>query len=308
MKVRKLGATWWGQRWISALELFSRDYLNRLGRGRTYARTGRVHDLRIAPGRVTASVTGSESEPYEVVLELDVFRDREWSTAIEAMAQQARFAAQLLAGEMPDDIDEVFRSARRSLFPRKSRELQTDCSCPDWANPCKHVAATHYVLGDALDRDPFLLFELRGRTREQVLAELNRLRTGEEHEPPAREAPGPEVSIAVTAQMCNAYDVPAAAAPLLRFVFQPPQTPAAILRSAPPPRAWSADAPPEDFFAEDYRRAAALARRLAMAGDDEAQPVIEETPTDDEAVRATPRRAGAAPRAKRAAARRSGRS
>src|SRR6059036_1628093 len=92
------------------------------------------------------------------------------------MANQAVFAAELLAGEMPKEIDQAFRASGRSLFPAKVKDLQTACSCPDWANPCKHVAATHFVLGEAFDRDPFLLFELRGRSKDQVLSALRRAR------------------------------------------------------------------------------------------------------------------------------------
>ena len=93
---------------------------------------------------------------------------------IDALSGQALFAAQLLAGEMPQEIDAVFAAAGSSLFPSTEGELETECSCPDWANPCKHVAATHYILAEQLDEDPFLLFRLRGRTQEQVMAALRR--------------------------------------------------------------------------------------------------------------------------------------
>jgi uncharacterized Zn finger protein len=264
VKVRTLGTTWWGQRWIGALELFSRDYLNRLGRGRTYARAGRVHDLSVAPGEVTAKVTGSRAKPYAVTINLDTFTNTEWDIAVHAMAQEARFAAELLAGQMPQDIDAVFRKCKRSLFPRKSHDLQTDCSCPDWANPCKHVAATHYVLGEAFDRDPFLLFELRGRTREQVLDALSRLRSGEasaeSQRPPADIAAG----VVVTADMTASYDAPSCAMPTLRFLFDPPRSPAAILRAVPPPRSWSEEDAPAEFFASVYQQASELARQMAL--------------------------------------------
>src|SRR5690606_30912500 len=94
------------------------------------------------------------------------------------MAERSRFAAELLAGEMPQEIDAAFAAHAASLFPTKAGDLVTACTCPDWANPCKHVAATHYVLGEALDRDPFLLFELRGRTKREVLDALRTARSG----------------------------------------------------------------------------------------------------------------------------------
>jgi uncharacterized Zn finger protein len=264
IKVRELGTTWWGQRWIRSLEQFSRDYLSRLGRGRTYARTGRVHDLSIGPGLVTAVVTGSE--PYDVSLRMDAFSTAEWNTAIKIMSQEARYAAELLAGQMPADIDAVFRRCKRSLFPSKSHDLETDCSCPDWASPCKHVAAMHYVLGEAFDRDPFLLFELRGRTRDQVLAALSRLRTGmSESASPAMRAPeAPATSVEALPETFANYEVPPVPLPTLRFSFEPPQLPAAILRSINPPRAWSLEQSPAEFFADLYSAASDRARQIAL--------------------------------------------
>jgi uncharacterized Zn finger protein len=273
IKVGKLGTTWWGQRWISSLEHFSRDYLSRLGRGRTYARTGRVHDLKISAGKVTARVTGSEPTPYEVSLTMDAFSAREWQVAIGAMAQEARFAADLLAGQMPQDIDTVFRKSKRSLFPRKSHDLETDCSCPDWANPCKHVAAMHYVLGEAFDRDPFLLFELRGRSREQVLAALSGLRSGEPSDV-LQEERGEEVpisSVTVTAAALENYEQSPAPLAGMNFSFDPPLSPAAILRSVAPPRSWSLEEAPAEFFAAPYQRAADAARQMALASPEEVQ-------------------------------------
>src|SRR5215831_12501968 len=178
IKVRKIGATWWGQKWIEALEHISRDYLNRLGRGRSYARDGRVRDLKIDSGVVTALVDGSETDPYRVTFRVAMFPPASWQKVIKAMSEQALFAAELLSGQMPREINQAFRAAGHSLFPAKQREIETDCSCSDWANPCKHVAAVHYVLGEAFDKDPFLLFELRGRTKQQVLGALSALRSG----------------------------------------------------------------------------------------------------------------------------------
>mgnify|MGYP001048270134 CR=1 FL=1 len=263
IKVREMGTTWWGQRWIEALEHFSRDYLSRLGRGRSYARTGRVHDLKISPGLVTAVVTGTEE--YDVSLRMDVFTNAEWNMAIKIMAQEARYAALLLAGQMPPDIESVFRRCKRSLFPSKSHDLETDCSCPDWASPCKHVAAMHYVLGEAFDRDPFLLFELRGRTRDQVLAALSRLRSGVDEvvKQPRRQELAP-TSVEVSPEAWAQYEVPPVPLPTLRFHFDPPQTAAAILRSLPPPRPWSLEESPADFLADLYAAASERARHMAL--------------------------------------------
>lgn len=286
IKVRQMGTTWWGQRWIKSLEQFSRDYLSRLGRGRSYARTGRVHDLRVAPGCVTAVVTGTE--PYEVSIRMDAFTAAEWNMAIKIMAQEARYAAELLAGQMPADIDAVFRRCKRSLFPSKSHDLETDCSCPDWASPCKHVAAVHYVLGEAFDRDPFLLFELRGRTRDQVLAALSRLRSGGEEDAEATTPPeAVATAMEVSAEAWASYEIPPVPLPSLRFRFEPPRIPAAILRSLDPPRPWSLEQSPAEFLADLYAAASVRAVQMAMG-----------TPEPQAAERARKARAHKAPEKK----------
>ncbi|MFQ5788865.1 MAG: SWIM zinc finger family protein [Acidobacteriota bacterium] len=145
---------------------------NRLERGRRYAHSGRVLQVEIGPGRVEAHVQGSRYEPYRVRFALKRFTRRQWEKAIEALASQALFAAKLLAGEMPRNIEEAFDGLGLPLFPSSPRSLTTECSCPDLANPCKHVAAVHHVLADRFDEDPVLLFRLRGRDREQILKEL----------------------------------------------------------------------------------------------------------------------------------------
>jgi uncharacterized Zn finger protein len=175
--VTRFGLTWWGQRWIGALEALGAVYANRLPRGRTYARQGRVTDLTVRPGRVTAKVHGTRARPYRVTLTLPVFDDVTWDDVVEALVGEVRHTAALLDGRMPDDVDEVLQACGVSLFPR-ARELSTSCSCPDVANPCKHVAAVHYTLAQTFDDDPFLLPRLRGRDRDQLLAGLRAHRAG----------------------------------------------------------------------------------------------------------------------------------
>jgi uncharacterized Zn finger protein len=170
----KIGQSWWAAAWISALEQFTDR--GRLSRGRSYARSGQVLSIDEKGSSVHARVQGSRPSAYRVTITLKPLTDAEWDAAIAAMAAEARFAAQLLAGEMPQDIDQAFAAAGTSLFPMRDGDIGTDCSCPDMANPCKHIAATHYILGEQLDDDPFMLFRLRGRTEQQILDELNRLR------------------------------------------------------------------------------------------------------------------------------------
>jgi uncharacterized Zn finger protein len=95
-----------------------------------------------------------------------------WNKLAEVLTTRAIFSAKLLAGEMPENIEEAFRDAGLSLFPDKGGDLDTDCSCPDWSNPCKHIAAVYYLLGEEFDRDPFLIFKLRGMGREELIGLL----------------------------------------------------------------------------------------------------------------------------------------
>ncbi len=133
------GESWWAKRWIQVLESYGIG--TRLQRGRSYARGGQVLDISIGAGSVTAQVQGSRPTPYRITIDLPVLSDAEWEKAIDAMSAQAIFAAKLLAGEMPQEIEEAFNAARVPLFPAKANQLKTACSCPDFANPCKHIAA-----------------------------------------------------------------------------------------------------------------------------------------------------------------------
>ena len=161
---------WWARRWLTAMErlLDSR----RLARGRSYARAGQVLSLEEFPGGVTAKVQGSRPAPYRVTIKMTPLNNDQWNKVLNELSGRAIFAAQLLAGEMPAEIEDVFDAAGVSLFPDRLTDLRTDCPCPDYANPCKHVAAVHYILGDRFDEDPFLILRLRGRTQEQILAGL----------------------------------------------------------------------------------------------------------------------------------------
>jgi uncharacterized Zn finger protein len=168
--------SWWAERWVAALERLMAPA--RLARGRSYARAGQVLSLREETGTVLAQVQGSRRAPYRVTIGLAPLSDAAWERVIAALARRPDLAASLLAGEMPHDIDEVFAQARASLFPTAPNHLRLHCSCPDWVNVCKHVGATCYLLGEQLDEDPFLLFRLRGRGQDEVLAGLRRLAGG----------------------------------------------------------------------------------------------------------------------------------
>jgi uncharacterized Zn finger protein len=148
-----------------------------LERARIYAREGNVLSIEFQGAQVLAKVQGSEAEPYQVSLSLDPFSEEDWNYVIETMSQKALFSAQLLAGEMPENIEKVFTSNGLSLFPFTLSDIHSRCSCPDKANPCKHIAAVYYQLGDRFSEDPFVLFQLRGRTKYQILEALRQLRS-----------------------------------------------------------------------------------------------------------------------------------
>jgi uncharacterized Zn finger protein len=166
---------WWSQRWLDLLDSYR--FKKRLERGRNYARQGNILSIKFEGAQVLARVQGTDPEPYKVFLSLAPFSDEEWGYIIETMSQKAIYAAKLLAGEMPQNIEQVFTANGLPLFPFTLGEVKSKCSCPDKANPCKHVAAVYYQLGDRFSEDPFVLFQLRGRTKEQILTSLREFRS-----------------------------------------------------------------------------------------------------------------------------------
>jgi len=170
------GASWWAKRWIAVLESFPIGA--RLDRGRSYARRGQVLDLEIDKGAVSAKVQGSRRTPYRVEIGIQPLPRVTWRQVMKTLSAQFGYAAQLLAGEMPQDIEAAFESAGASLFPARQQDLKTQCSCPDWSNPCKHVAAVFYLLGEEFHRDPFLIFKLRGLDRAELMEFLGGAQAG----------------------------------------------------------------------------------------------------------------------------------
>jgi uncharacterized Zn finger protein len=171
----RLGKTWWGERFIEALESFTDR--GRLQRGRGYSGDGRILAFAIADGLVSATVRGNVNpyygvytEPrYQTRIRMAPIPAKDWAKAILHLGSNAALVARLLMNEMPDTIDDAFADMRLHLLPRSRKDFAlTDCSCPDGANPCKHIAGVYYRLAGQLDRDPFLLFELRGLPREKL--------------------------------------------------------------------------------------------------------------------------------------------
>ena len=161
---------WWVEQWMELINSYR--YKKRLERAWTYAREGNVTSIRFEGRRVHARVQGTGEDPYKVKLWLDVLNDEDWRYVLEALTQKARWSAQLLAGIMPADIERAFAASGRRLFPFKLQEVRSECNCPDKANPCKHISAVYFLMGERFSEDPFVLFQLRGRTRTKLLEDL----------------------------------------------------------------------------------------------------------------------------------------
>jgi uncharacterized Zn finger protein len=174
----KFSRTWWGKKFIEALEQFTDS--GRLSRGRSYAKNDKVKSFEIKDGIVTARVRGSVNpyygvykEPlYTTTIEFQPISAAKWSAAIALIASRASLISRLLLNEIPDNIEDSFSLLGLHLLPHSRKDFDSECSCPDWENPCKHIAGVYYLVAAELDRDPFLLFELRGLSRQDLQKEL----------------------------------------------------------------------------------------------------------------------------------------
>ncbi|MDZ4827414.1 MAG: SWIM zinc finger family protein [Actinomycetota bacterium] len=172
-----MAGTWWSKRFVELLESYGLG--TRMARGRRYARSGQVVSLDVRAGMLLAQVQGSRRTPYVVTIATAPPTDAQWNEIDGEMVARVGFVARLLAGEVPADLEAVFTAAGTNLLPSSWAHLAARCSCPDSANPCKHVAAVLYLFADRLDADPWLLLTWRGRSREQILAPL-RARAGDD--------------------------------------------------------------------------------------------------------------------------------
>ena len=176
--------TWWGQKFIQAMEEITDS--GRLSRGRSYARGNKVKSFTIQQGTIKAQVRGSvnpyfgvHKEPlYKTSIELQPINAAQWSKAIALISSKASLISRLLLNEMPDNIEDAFEQLGLHLLPTSSKDFSANCSCPDWSNPCKHIAGVYYLVAAELDLDPFLLFELRGLSKDNLLKELAKSRLG----------------------------------------------------------------------------------------------------------------------------------
>jgi uncharacterized Zn finger protein len=195
-----IGESWWSKRFLAAVE--SALSGGRSARGRAYARRGQVIDLTVEPGLISARVQGSRPQPYRARIAMPVASDELWGRILSHLASQAGYSASMLAGELPHEIEEVFASVGVALFPSPTSRLSSGCSCPDMANPCKHVAAVCYLVAELFDRDPFTLLAWRGYERGEVLRRLRELTGAAESAPSG--PPGPPVVPAPPLSECLA--------------------------------------------------------------------------------------------------------
>lgn len=156
---KKIAKSWWGQSWCSNLERYA-DYESRLERGRKYIRAGAVVDLEIEKGVIYARVLGSRKTPYEVEIKIKLLAEARCKKLIALCSDKIENVESLVSGTFPDSLKDVFYS-KDGLFPSPG-EIRFECSCPDWADMCKHVAAALYGVGARFDEDPLLFFKLRG--------------------------------------------------------------------------------------------------------------------------------------------------
>ena len=167
--------SWWSRRFLETLDGLG------LGAYRTSgqrsARAGHVLSLSVSTSLVTAQVRDSGPDPHRARIAVKAFDSADWARIEQELATQAVFAAKLLAGELPADLEGVFAKLGLSLFPQNLREVTMDCSCPGWEVPCRHLAAACQVLAESFDADPFTYLAWRGRTREDLLDRLRALRT-----------------------------------------------------------------------------------------------------------------------------------
>jgi uncharacterized Zn finger protein len=179
-----------------------------LERGRGYARQGQVISLDVDAGMVTARVQGSRELPYRVRIGIAPFGKLEWVKLERALADDAWYAARLLDGEMPEDIEDVFAGLGLPLFPAAASELSMDCTCPDWELPCKHVAAVFYLLAEAFDENPFTILAWRGRERDELLANLHAARVGGRPAADYAEPGGPALSECLDTYFARQAELP----------------------------------------------------------------------------------------------------
>ena len=254
-------STWWGRRWNGVLQSFG--IRSRLARGGSYARSGQVLDLCIASGEISARVQGTRKAPYAITIKLKTLPRATWKKIAAAVARRPILASKLLAGEMPIELEEVFAKSGAPLFPVSRGDLKTKCSCPDWSNPCKHIAAVYYLLAEAFDRDPFLLLRLRGLGREALLALIRGKRSLRAAAPEAKKEKRREVPLSNDPSRFWRTDSPG---PAQYLEASKPGARAALLRRLGPVPFWRSGVDFLPFMYDLYEKVSGAAEMI-LAGE-----------------------------------------
>ena len=168
------GRSWWAREWLCRLEAMGLK--GRLGRGRNYAASGQVVAMTIEGNRVTATVQGTRPEPYESTVRFRMPEGAAHARLVAAIRREPMLVARLLADDLPTEVGDLFRTEGYDLFPGAKLgpgryDMTTACSCPDYANPCKHTSAALLILGEEIARRPMTLLELRGIEMEELCDE-----------------------------------------------------------------------------------------------------------------------------------------
>ncbi|MCE5223023.1 SWIM zinc finger family protein [bacterium] len=161
---------WWGKRWMEIIESYHLG--ERLARGKRYARTGQVIEINFMPGKIKASVQGSQHNPYQVEISVKIWTKKEWDLFFTFIKSDPLLLSQMISGKLTPDLEKKLYSRGINLFPVKYTDFTTDCSCPDWSNPCKHVAAVFFLITEYLDKNPLILFEMRGKDQSEIIENL----------------------------------------------------------------------------------------------------------------------------------------
>ena len=163
----KYGKTYWGEQFLNALAHI--DYSNRLPRGRSYASNGSVKDIQFDKNKIYAEVKGSQPRPYSIEIVVPAFNEKQKNDLINAIQSNSSILAALLNRQLPVELLEIANRNGIEIFPKQWKDFGMDCSCPDWAVPCKHLAAVIYIIANEIDLNPFKVLELHGL---DVISEL----------------------------------------------------------------------------------------------------------------------------------------
>ena len=157
---------WWTEKWLELVEKLESG--NRLTQGRTVAKNGQVIYIKIQKGFIFAKVQGDRLKPYQVRIEANKISEKIWGEILTDISANAFLVSKLYTADLPEKIAEMFAARNTSLIPLMEQDLRAGCTCADWANPCKHSAAVLYIIADMIEKDPLLLFKLRGKTKEEI--------------------------------------------------------------------------------------------------------------------------------------------